>query len=82
VMKMKSRNWDQKTLGDFLTLQRGFDILTRDLKEGNYKVIFSSGLRGTHNEFKVKAPGVVIGRKGTLGKVFFVDIAAPLLVRT
>ena len=65
--------WEAKTLGDFITLKRGFDILSKQLKKGKYKVIFSSGLRGTHNEYKVKSPGVVIGRKGTLGNVFYVD---------
>ena len=70
----KTKNtWQIITLGEFLTFQRGFDILTKQLKEGDYKVIFSSGLRGTHNEYKVKAPGVVIGRKGTLGTVFYIN---------
>ncbi|MGK7889764.1 MAG: hypothetical protein AB4042_10545 [Leptolyngbyaceae cyanobacterium] len=63
--------WQEVELGDFLTFQRGFNIVKRDMKEeGSYDVIFSSGLGGKHDEFKVKAPGVVIGRKRTLGSVF------------
>lgn len=66
--------WKDIELGDFLTFQRGFDIVKRDMKEdGSYDVIFSSGFGGKHNEFKVEAPGVVIGRKGTLGSVFYSD---------
>jgi type I restriction enzyme, S subunit len=34
-------------------------------------VVSSSGVTGTHNEAKVKAPGVVTGRYGTLGEVFY-----------
>jgi type I restriction enzyme, S subunit len=26
------------------------------------------------NQWKAKGPGVIIGRKGTLGKVYFVDL--------
>ena len=64
--------WKDRALGDFLTFQRGFDIVKRDMKEdGLYDVIFSSGFGGKHNEFKVKSPGVVVGRKGTLGSVFY-----------
>jgi uncharacterized protein YkwD len=42
---------------------------------GPYQVIYSSGPGSTHSEFKVKGPGVVIGRKGTLGTVFFSEDA-------
>lgn len=35
-------------------------------------VVSSSGITGTHNEAKVKAPGVVTGRYGTLGEVFYI----------
>ena len=65
--------WQNTILGEVLTFQRGFDITKKQLKPGKYDVIFSSGFGGKHNEYKVQAPGVVIGRKGTLGKVFFAD---------
>lgn len=35
-------------------------------------MVSSAGVTGTHSEAKVKAPGVVIGRYGTLGEVHFV----------
>ncbi|HEY9877399.1 MAG TPA: restriction endonuclease subunit S [Leptolyngbyaceae cyanobacterium] len=64
--------WKEVELGEFLTFQRGFDIVKRDMKEdGLYDVIFSSGFGGKHDEFRVKAPGVIVGRKGTLGSVFY-----------
>lgn len=66
--------WQKMELGKFITFQRGFDIVKRDMnEEGLYDVIFSSGFGGKHNQFKVKAPGVIIGRKGTLGSVFYSD---------
>jgi type I restriction enzyme S subunit len=72
INKLSKQEWIKTTLGEVLTFQRGFDILKKELQSGDYDVIFSSGYGGKHNLYKVKAPGVVIGRKGTLGKVFFV----------
>lgn len=59
---------------DLITLQRGFDISKKDQTEGLIPVISSGGTASFHNEFKVKGPGVVIGRKGTLGTVFYTDV--------
>ena len=65
------KTWAKQKLGDILTLQRGFDITKSQQKPGNYSVISSSGFQSTNSEYKVNGPGVVIGRKGTLGKVFY-----------
>ena len=62
-----------KRLGDFLNFQRGFDLLSKDRTEGNIPVISSSGITGSHNEYKAKGAGVIIGRKGTLGTVHYCD---------
>ena len=35
-------------------------------------MLAASGPSGTHNEFKVRGPGVTTGRSGVLGKVFYV----------
>ena len=45
----------------------------RKRQTDNYPVVSSSGITGFHNEFKVKAPGVVTGRYGTLGQVFYLN---------
>ncbi len=62
---------EELRLDDLITLQRGFDITAKQQKEGSVPVISSGGVSSYHNKFKVKGPGVVIGRKGTLGKVYF-----------
>ncbi len=59
--------WLKTTLGKVLILQRGFDLPKNDRIPGQYPVIASTGTVGNHNEAKVKAPGVVIGRSGSLG---------------
>ncbi|MGF7089401.1 type I restriction enzyme S subunit [Kroppenstedtia sanguinis] len=70
---MGVEGWEETYLGNVLTLQRGFDITKKQMEPGNFPVISSSGISGTHNESKVEGPGVIVDRKGTLGTVFFID---------
>lgn len=63
--------WKECKLGEIVTFQRGFDITQKEQKTGSYPVVSSSGITSYHEESKVKGPGVVIGRKGTLGTVFY-----------
>lgn len=62
-----------KRLGDIITLKRGYDLTANDRLEGQYPVISSAGISGYHSEYKVEGEGVVTGRYGTLGKMYFVD---------
>jgi len=62
----------QIRLGEVLTLQRGFDITKSEQFYGDVPIVSSSGVSSYHNKWKVKGPGVIIGRKGTLGTVHFI----------
>ena len=66
--------WTQTTVGSQLTLQRGFDITKDHQTQGRVPVVSSGGIRSFHNQSMCFSPGVVIGRKGTLGKVFYVEV--------
>lgn len=59
-------------LGEFLTLRRGYDLPSSHRKAGTVPVISSSGITGQHDTAKIKGPGVVTGRYGTLGAVYFI----------
>lgn len=61
------------TIGDQLTLQRGFDITKDQQNSGDVPVVSSGGIKSYHDIAMAKGPGVVIGRKGTLGKVFYLE---------
>jgi len=54
-------------LNEFITLQRGFDLPSKDRIQGIVPVIASANTVGFHNEAKAKAPGVIIGRSGSIG---------------
>jgi type I restriction enzyme, S subunit len=61
------------SLGDFIELKRGYDLPTRLRTAGQHPIVSSSGVTGTHTEAKIKGPGVVTGRYGTIGEVFYID---------
>jgi type I restriction enzyme S subunit len=67
-----SDEWCEATLGDVITLKRGYDLPQRERMHGPIPVVSSSGITDHHSECRVSGPGVVIGRYGTLGKVFFI----------
>jgi type I restriction enzyme S subunit len=69
---MRVGEWVDLALGEVLTLQRGFDLPERSRRPGPHPIVSSSGVTGFHSEFKVEAPGVVIGRYGSLGSVHWV----------
>ena len=65
--------WRPGKLQDLVLLQRGFDITKAEQKPGEVPVFSSSGANSSHNVAKVEGPGVIIGRKGTLGSVFYCE---------
>lgn len=65
-------NWKCESLGRVVTLQRGYDLPHRLRKSGAVPIITSSGFETTHCESRAPAPGVVTGRYGTIGRVFYV----------
>jgi type I restriction enzyme S subunit len=65
--------WRAGQLGDFIELKRGYDLPSRERRDGPFPIVSSSGPSGTHVEAKVRGPGVVTGRYGTIGQVFFVE---------
>ncbi|WP_109485396.1 restriction endonuclease subunit S [Occallatibacter savannae] len=67
--------WTEKHLGEVITLQRGFDLPERERQSGVVPIVSSSGITGYHVAAKCNPPGVVTGRYGTLGEVFYIDDA-------
>ena len=65
--------WEKKTLGDVGFLNYGKTLKQENRISGNYPVFGSSGIIGTHNRFLVKGPGIIIGRKGNIGSVYYAN---------
>ena len=65
-------SWEVNRFDSFCVLQRGFDITKKQQRPGDYPVVSSGGVNSYHDEAKVKGPGIVIGRKGSLGTVHYI----------
>ena len=63
--------WKECELGDFIELKRGYDLPKSTRNEGCIPIISSSGFTDFHDKPMVKGPGVVTGRYGTIGEVFY-----------
>lgn len=71
--KTRKVEWKRVKLGEVLEFHRGYDLPISKIIEGKFPVVFSNGEKKYHYEYKIKAPGITIGRSGTLGKPFFVN---------
>lgn len=56
---------------NFIELHRGYDLPKNKRISGDFPIVSSTGIVGKHNSYKVKGPGVITGRSGTIGKVIF-----------
>lgn len=63
--------WREGKLEDVIELYYGKGLKTEERRGIGYPVVGSSGIMDYHSEFLVEGPGIVIGRKGTLGKVIY-----------
>jgi type I restriction enzyme S subunit len=64
--------WEIKKLDQVIELAYGKALKEENRKEGTFLVYGSSGIVGTHDSYIVKAPGIVVGRKGNVGSIFWV----------
>ena len=63
--------WARLPLGDQATLNYGKALKAEARAEGPCPVYGSSGIVGTHEKSFAAAPGIVVGRKGNVGSVFW-----------
>jgi type I restriction enzyme, S subunit len=69
-LRVKGGNgWKDATLEELVFFQRGYDITKSQQKSGLVPVISSSGVSSFHDEAMAPGPGVVVGRKGTIGSI-------------
>ena len=64
--------WQRVRLGDVLKLEYGVSLPDRNRSPGQIPVIGSAGVVGHHDQATNDGPGIVIGRKGSIGSVTWV----------
>lgn len=62
-------DWEVKKLGSVLHLIYGKGLKESDRISGEFPVYGSNGIVGFHNEYLETSPGIIIGRKGSVGEV-------------
>jgi len=72
-VKNKPSNWEISNFEDIANLEYGKALQEEKRISGDVLVFGSSGQVGTHNEKLCAGPGIVVGRKGNVGSVFWVD---------
>jgi type I restriction enzyme S subunit len=63
--------WELKTLGEVSPLIYGKALKEENRFPGDIAVYGSSGEVGSHNQKLACAPGIIVGRKGNVGSVFW-----------
>jgi len=67
-----SSKWKDCLLGDVINLKRGYDLPKAKRQKGSVPLVSSAGISDFNSQVKVKGPGVVTGRYGTIGNVYFI----------
>ena len=62
-------------LGELIQLQRGYDLSSSKMKDGNVPVAGSNGIIGYHDEARSNHPCITVGRSGSVGKVHYYEQA-------
>ena len=63
--------WEPVKVEDVVELAYGKSLTAKNRIPGTVPVYGSAGVVGSHNESLVNAPGVIVGRKGNVGSVFW-----------
>ena len=69
----KPMGWIERRVEDVLELAYGKALKASDRRTGLIPVYGSGGITGYHNEHLVDGPSMIVGRKGTVGSLYWED---------
>lgn len=67
------KGWEVKRVGDLIELAYGKALKSTDRQKGAVPVYGSGGITGYHNEALVPHGAIIVGRKGTVGSLYWED---------
>jgi len=67
------QDWKTVELGDICTVTYGDSLPTRERNDGEIPVYGSGGISGYHNDDLSHGPAIILGRKGSINNVNYVD---------
>lgn len=65
------KGWEVKRVGDLIELAYGKALKSTDRKNGSVPVYGSGGVTGYHDEALVPHGAIIVGRKGTVGSLYW-----------
>ena len=69
----KPEGWEDGKVEDYLELAYGKSLPARSRRPGGVAVYGSGGITGFHDEAFIKGPAIIVGRKGTVGSLYWED---------
>lgn len=73
VESVINAGYETKRIDRILTLEYGISLPEKKRISGDFPVYGSNGVVGSHNEFLVTAPCIIVGRKGSAGEINWSD---------
>lgn len=67
------RDWKVVKAKEVFSLEYGKGLPEKRRVAGKYPVVGSNGIVGYHNQALVSGPGIVVGRKGTIGAISWIE---------
>lgn len=68
--------WEAQTVGGVMEFTYGKALKADSRKNGPVAVVGSSGIVGWHDQSLVDGPAIVVGRKGNVGSITWLDVAS------
>jgi len=68
------KEWKMLKIENILSLEYGRGLIAKNRKGNKYPVYGSNGIVGYNYEYLIKGPGIIVGRKGTIGSVKWSNI--------
>ncbi|MBX4515670.1 type I restriction endonuclease [Klebsiella pneumoniae] len=65
--------WSSQRMSNIATLHYGKALKKTERIDGPYPVYGSGGVTGSHNGYLVEGPGIIVGRKGSIGTIYWED---------
>ena len=70
---VRSSRYDTIPFEKVCTLEYGASLPKKNRVDGPYSVMGSNGISGYHNEYLIKGPAIIVGRKGSAGEVTYIN---------
>ena len=70
---VRSSQYEMIPFEKVCALEYGASLPKKNRIDGPYPVMGSNGISGYHNEYLIKGPAIIVGRKGSAGEVTYID---------